>query len=146
MNKLMLLIGLFLVVFSSRASLLANPACYMIQNDNEVIDLTGMCGQSEDTNTVGPQQSPGQAYFFLGDEQHYRGALNDAIDSYTLAIEIEPNNDEYYQARASAYMSIGDRASAKADYETMRQNYINSGGTDPEIIENYTKYAELIGG
>ncbi|NJL40213.1 MAG: hypothetical protein HC840_30135 [Leptolyngbyaceae cyanobacterium RM2_2_4] len=112
-----------------------SPVCYAVFDDGEVVNLEDMCGEE---NQQEPTQESGelsaQEYFDLGMEQ-YGGTYEEAIASFTRAIEADPNNYEYYSMRASAYNSIDNVPAAAADYARVVEILENQGA--PEGLIGY---------
>lgn len=65
-----------------------------------------------------------------GNSQMSGKQYDDAIQSYTQAIKLDPTNAIYYSNRAAAYSSKGDHASAVADGEKATE-------VDPSFVRAY---------
>ena len=83
-------------------------------------------------------------YANSGYEHLSNGAIEDAINSFSQAIEADPNNEQFYLERATAYSLVGDIEAARSDYETLRQNYINQGGNDLVTLDYYQHLIEML--
>jgi tetratricopeptide (TPR) repeat protein/tRNA A-37 threonylcarbamoyl transferase component Bud32 len=57
----------------------------------------------------------GEVYLALAREQLDHGAVEEALVALNRAIELEPDNAEYYRQRADAYWHVGDLEAALAD-------------------------------
>ena len=56
------------------------------------------------------------AYYILGINQLGSGDDDDAIDSFTAALEVAPEMDDSYLGRGSAYINLGDVPAAASDF------------------------------
>ena len=103
-----------------------------------------MCGQQLKPNNALTSHMSAEDYYSLSFVQLHNGLIDEAINSLSRAIEGDPGNENYYVERATAHLLAGDRESAVADYETVRQNYIDQGGDDPRTLEYYRILIEMI--
>lgn len=60
-----------------------------------------------------------------------------AIDAYTEAIAIDPNNPIYYSNRAAAWSSMGDHAVAADDAEMAI-------AVDPKFVKAYSRLGYVL--
>jgi putative PEP-CTERM system TPR-repeat lipoprotein len=58
-----------------------------------------------------------QTWIFIGDWEQLSRNPKGALDAYTAALRVEPNNQEALQNRAALYMAMGQLAAAQADVE-----------------------------
>lgn len=54
-----------------------------------------------------------------GNQHLQKGEYDQAIEAYTKAIEINPNDHVFYSNRSAAYLSKGDAASALSDADSV---------------------------
>lgn len=123
---------------------LATPICYMESEGGEVMNLNNICGDGENPGDDSVPQLSAEDYYQLALSQMVTGTPEEAIDSLTRAIEADPTNYHYYMERAAIHLFIGDRESARADYEAIVQDYIERGGNDPELLDYYQGLTEMI--
>jgi tetratricopeptide (TPR) repeat protein len=60
------------------------------------------------------------AYMLLGNQLSASGNYTEAIESYTTALKIDPNNAEAYNRRSTARSAIGDYQGAMEDLQQVR--------------------------
>ena len=125
---------------------LSNPACYVIFEDEDIVNLEEMCRQPESPNIVVGEVSlsPAEELYFRGDDQFLEGSFEESIESLTAAIKLEPDNERYYFARALSYTELGDIDAAKADYEAIKNIYIQRGEGHPDRLEYIQSLIEMI--
>jgi tetratricopeptide (TPR) repeat protein len=78
---------------------------------------------ADDTITGKPKAA---AYWFVGDTLHKKRDYDGAIAAYNKAIDIDPDNVNYLNARGITYTNKGDDEHALADFESclkMRPNF-----------------------
>ena len=80
---------------------------------------------ADDTITGKPKAA---AYWFIGETLHKKRDYDGALASYNKAIDIDPDNVNYLNARGITYTNKGDDEHALADFESclkMRPNFSN---------------------
>jgi tetratricopeptide (TPR) repeat protein len=70
---------------------------------------------SKDANAAGNKTDDVESHYAKGQLFRDRGDYNTAITEYTKAIELDPNNAEYYKKRGEVYYLKNDYDSAIAD-------------------------------
>ena len=88
--------------------------------------------------------SKAEELYFLGDEQFGNGLFDESIESLTAAIALNPHNEHYYLTRAMVYVSSGNTEAAKADYEAIKNIYVERGEGSPERLDYIQGYIERI--
>jgi cytochrome c-type biogenesis protein CcmH/NrfG len=68
----------------------------------------------------------------LGDAYYYAGRLREAIESYTTAKELQPNNAETFYNLAIAYFESGNPEMAAAEARTLQR-------LDRKLYEKYLR-------
>jgi tetratricopeptide (TPR) repeat protein len=63
-----------------------------------------------------------KGYILLGNQLSASGNYTEAIESYTTALKIDPNNSEAYNRRSTARSAIGDYQRAMEDLQRVRMN------------------------
>lgn len=85
------------------------------------------------TSSLGPtaeEKAEAEKLKLSGNTQMSAKQYDDAIESYTKAIKLDPTNAVYYSNRAAAYSSKGDHASAVVDAEKALE-------VDPSFVRAY---------
>ncbi|NJO75279.1 MAG: tetratricopeptide repeat protein [Leptolyngbyaceae cyanobacterium RM1_406_9] len=114
--------------------------CFAIFSSGQVVDLNRIC-QSDRPNRQNSSSSQAyqQGYGLSREERH-----EEAIASFTQAIQLDPNNAEAYRGRAHAQVLTGNRSAAVRDYEQAAQLYRRRGDTAQQIcFKTWQKNLEL---
>ncbi len=82
----------------------------------------------------------GEDYLLQGDSQYAKGNFNKAIQLYTKAISVNPNNCTAYNNRGLVYYELKDYSTAISDYSTAIGKQPNCLGT---IINRGVSYSRL---
>jgi tetratricopeptide (TPR) repeat protein len=103
--------------------------------------------------SVGCESMTADGYTALGDEHLAKVEYQQAIDDYTMAIELEPTNPERYRKRADAYSAQEDHHASYEDdmrakrlepgYDFIVDYQYGSNGEHDAAIAAYTKAIKL---
>lgn len=92
-----------------------SPACYIILEDGQTVNLENMCGDESSNENF--RQLSAEELYQQGLERHGELELDAAINSFTQAIESDQNNYQYYIGRGESYFSLNNTSAAIADFE-----------------------------
>jgi tetratricopeptide (TPR) repeat protein len=81
------------------------------------------------TATAAPAAGSAQAYATLARDRLDHGAFEEALVALDHAIELQPDNGEYYRQRADVYWLLGDMESALADADRVVAHGRNDAST-----------------
>jgi tetratricopeptide (TPR) repeat protein len=107
--------------------------CFAVFSSGQVLDLNNIC-QSDRPNSrnFSSSQAYQQGYGLSQAERH-----EEAIASFSQAIQLDPNNAEAYRGRAHAQVLTGNRSAAIRDYEQSAQIYRRQGDfAQANLLEN----------
>lgn len=84
-------------------------------------------------------------YYNRGVTHSRNGELKLAIENYTQAIELDPNNSDAYYSRGGAWLRLGETEKAKADLATARNLGINAITAIDRIMRDYERAWKVLG-
>ena len=84
-------------------------------------------------------------YYNRGITHSESGDYDCAIEDYTKAIELDPNNSDAYYRRSKAWLHLGETEKAKADMKTSSEIGINSTTALDETLRNYDRAWKALG-
>ena len=84
-------------------------------------------------------------YYHRGIAHSKKGELKLAIENYTQAIELDPNNSDAYYKRSKAWLHLGETEKAKSDMKTASKIGINSKTAIDETLRNYERAWKVLG-
>ena len=84
-------------------------------------------------------------YYNRGIAHSKKGELKLAIENYTQAIELDPNNSDAYYKRSKAWLHLGETEKAKSDMQTASEIGINSKTAIDETLRNYERAWKVLG-
>ena len=84
-------------------------------------------------------------YYNRGIAHSRKGELKLAIENYTQAIELDPNNSDAYYSRGGAWLRLGEQDKAKADLETARNLGNDALTTLDKILQNHDRAWKVLG-
>jgi tetratricopeptide (TPR) repeat protein len=107
--------------------------CFAVFSSGQVVNLNNIC-QSDRPNSrnFSSSQAYQQGYGLSRAERH-----EEAIASFSQAIQLDPNNAEAYLGRAHAQVLTGNRSAAVRDYEQAARLYRRQGDlAQANLLEN----------
>ena len=86
-----------------------------------------------------------ETYYKRGIAHSKKGELKLAIENYTQAIELDPDNSDAYYSRGGAWLRLGETEKAKADLATARNLGINAITAIDRIMRDYERAWKVLG-
>jgi Tfp pilus assembly protein PilF len=142
MKPLATLIALatLLLTYQTAAVSQEREGCFAIFSSGQVVDLNRICQSDRPTTANSSSQAYQQGYGLSQAERH-----EEAIASFTQAIQLDPNNAEAYRGRAHAQVLTGNRSAAVRDYEQAAQLYRRRGDTaQANLLQNMAEESRTL--
>ena len=86
-----------------------------------------------------------ETYYNRGLDHAKNGELKLAIEDYTRAIELKPDDADAYYRRSKAWLHLGETEKAKADMRIASSLGINVATALDETLQNYDRAWKTLG-
>ena len=84
-------------------------------------------------------------YYNRGIAHSKKGELKLAIENYTQAIELDPNNSDAYYSRGGAFLRLGEREKAETDLTTARNLGNDALTALDKILQDHDRAWKVLG-
>ena len=89
------------------------------------------------------RKSTTSAHFNLGNLFLEEGRFQEAVTEYLKASELDPTFSDVYVNQASAQLSLGDYAAARASYERFLELHVQEDEVRHQVVEQYEQLKEV---